>query len=329
DRRARRGAHGRHPSGGRRRRRRHLRVDQALSQRPGGRRRPRAGRATRQRHGVPGPQRVGQDDHHPHAAGPGDPDQRAGAAARRTHPAGQRTGPPPRRGARGGTGVPPVPLGPRQPRPARRRRPHRRPAHQPHADRHRPRAGGAGSRRDQALPHLLARHEAAARARRRAAAPARAVRAGRAHQRARPAGDPGGPHAGARAGGGRLHRARLLPPAGRDRADLRPGDGHARRSGRRRRHPAGAVAARPTVRGRRDPCAGGRRQRAAPARGQLRRPRPGRAAAVRRPARRPGRGRHARARARRRAGAGHRPQGALPRGPVRRAHRRGLRCRRL
>ena len=82
---------------------------------------------------------------------------------------------------------------------------------------------------EEALPGLLARHEAAAGHRRGPAPAARADHPGRAHQRPGPAGHPGGARADPGDRHRRHHRARLLAPAGRGRADLHPRRRHAHR----------------------------------------------------------------------------------------------------
>ena len=130
------------------------------------------------------------------------PDQRAGRAARRADPAGPRAGAAPGRArssrARRSTRTCPgahnlVRLDAAD----RDRRPGAPAAARIDAALERV---GLSRRRGQAVPDLLARHEAAARPRRRAAAAARPARARRADERPRPAGHPRGPHAGARAG---------------------------------------------------------------------------------------------------------------------------------
>ena len=110
---------------------------------------------------------------------------------------------------------------------------------------------------EEALPGLLAGHAAAARHRRRPAAAARAAHARRADERPRPAGHPRGPHAGPGARLRRRHRADLLPPAGRGRADLHARRRHARRQAGRPGHARRAAP-----------------QPAAPGRGRDRPPRP-------------------------------------------------------
>nr|WP_284288418.1 ATP-binding cassette domain-containing protein [Angustibacter aerolatus] len=94
--------------------------------------------------------------------------------ARRADAAGRRLGAAQGRCARRGAGVPPVPVGPRQPAPRRRRRPHDVRSHRPRPRRRRPRARRPAARGGQAVPRLLARHAAAARSRDGAAATARA-----------------------------------------------------------------------------------------------------------------------------------------------------------
>ena len=85
----------------------------------------------------------------------------------------------------------------------------------------------AHGRRRQEVPQLLARHEAAARSRRRVAAAAPVADPRRADQRPRSAGHSRGAQAGTRAGRGRYNRARVEPSAQRDRTgrDARGDDG--------------------------------------------------------------------------------------------------------
>ena len=151
----------------------------------------------------------------------------------------------------------------------RRRGPHRGPGHRRGPDRRRAGAGRPAGRRAQALPGLLAGHEAAAGHRRRPAAAARPDDPRRAHQRARPAGHPGGaqPDQGDRGRG--HHRVRVLAPARRGRADL-----HARRRDAHR--PAGVPGhAGRTAGPRRGPDPGPHRRAGAGRQGPGR-PRPGR-----------------------------------------------------
>ena len=110
------------------------------------------------------------------------------------------------------------------------------PAHPAAPDRGHPGPGRPGRHRQPAGEAVLARHAAAARPGRRAAAHPAAAHPGRADQRPGPAGHPGDPRPAHRAEPGRHHRLPVQPPAHRGRAAVHPGrhrePGAAGRAGR-------------------------------------------------------------------------------------------------
>ena len=154
------------------------------------------------------------------------------------------------------------------------------------ADRRRPRPGRARRGRPPPGQGLLARHAAAARPGRRAAAPSGAARARRADQRPGPAGHHRGPRAAARPAPHRDDGLPVQPPAGRGRAAVLAGR-------RARPRPAGA-AGRAGHADRADRVDGRAHADARPGARDARRPgHRGRRRARRRPRRRPGRGQRA------------------------------------
>ena len=199
----------------------------------GRRHRPR--RARRRRLRLPRRQRVGQDDHRPHAARAWccPPAGRSSCSASRMPRAGRRV--LPRVGA--------LIEGPAHYGHLSGREnlalldaagPRRLLAHPPAPDRRGARAGRARRGRPAAGQGVLARHAAAARAGRRAAAPSRAAGARRADQRPGPAGHHRDPRAAAGAAPRRDDGLPVQPPAGRGRAAVHPGR-------RARPRPAGAA----------------------------------------------------------------------------------------
>lgn len=194
----------------------------------------------RQRLRLPRAERLGQDHHHPHADGSDRADVRRGQCPRPPHAPRHAHGPPARRRAHRGPRPVRVPVRPGQPHPVRLRGPGRRPPHPPRPRRHRARPGGPDGRRGQEGEGVLARHEAAPRARGRAAPAPQTPRARRADERPGPAGHARNPFPGAGAGVGRHDGLPLLAPPRRDRAGLhaRGRDGAGPASSRRVRSPS-------------------------------------------------------------------------------------------